>query len=195
MSFTPYRLDSDTSTRADEIDSLERRAILAGAVAGSIGDLVKMLYTTAIGGGYVANSFASYLIDAWIRIVALRPQAATFFSIGSAPAWAANAVLYDTGAMVAKEYELELTILVNIRDINGWSLRLQHRNAADTANIRQSRLTVASQEVNNTVQERKRRWPRFTVATNERIRIVEGAGVPASNPFTAADWELFIRPV
>lgn len=128
-----------------------------------------------------------------IVLSTLRGQAAAYFNIASTAQPGAATVYDDTGALAAGEYELDLKGLTNIRDVNGWSVDLEHRNAANAANVRAIRLVVAAQEVLNTVRAFEMRWLRFTVAAGERVRLVNGAGVASTSAFTSVASSLFVR--
>ena len=95
----------------------------------------------------------------------------------TAAAAAADTVVADTGALPAGTYEVELTGGILGVQTAGVGLVVEHRNAANGANI----------AVLGGGTQFERRIKRVTIALNERIRIkVDAVALPATTKATAA---------
>jgi hypothetical protein len=95
------------------------------------------------------------------------PGAATVAS-GQATAPTAAQVVADTGALAAGVYDLEITLGFSGVLAAGKHLSVEHRNAANAANIAQ--LGLAPAGTGGSVY-----LTRVVVALNERVRVVVGA--------------------
>ena len=100
--------------------------------------------------------------------------AMTWASVKSA-APAANAVQATTGALAAGDYDFDIALAVSDTVAVGKGLVIEHRNAADAATL----FNLGAVGATEAIQIRLRR---YTIALNERIRVIAGtaAGAAAS---------------
>lgn len=96
------------------------------------------------------------------------PQVAPTVASGQATAPAAAQVIADTGALPAGAYDLEITLGFSGVLAAGKHISVEHRNAANGANIQQLGLCPAGAP--KTIY-----LSRVVVALNERVRAVVGA--------------------
>lgn len=101
------------------------------------------------------------------------PVPLTFVSAKTA-APAANAVQCDTGALPAGDYELDIHLSVSDTVAVGKGLVIEHRNAANNANINVLGGCAPAQTVDFSIS-------RLTLATNERIRVIAGTAAGAAS--------------
>lgn len=101
------------------------------------------------------------------------PVPFTFVSAKTA-APAANAVQCDTGALPAGDYELDIHLSVSDTVAVGKGLVIEHRNAANNANINVLGGCAPAQTVDFSIS-------RLTLATNERIRVIAGTAAGAAS--------------
>lgn len=102
----------------------------------------------------------------------------------SAAAAAVDTVVADTGALPAGTYEVEVTGGILGVLTAGVGLVVEHRNAANNANV----------AVLGGGTQFERRIARVTVALNERIRVkVDAVALPASTKAVAAV-RAYLRP-
>lgn len=91
----------------------------------------------------------------------------------------AGAVIADTGALAAGDYLVEIEAGSADTLAAGKGIRIEHRNAANAANVRQGTVVPAGAHATF-------RWARVTVAANERIRAtVAGVAAAASSEYGA----------
>ena len=116
------------------------------------------------------------LTDAELRASAIKARedssAMTWTSLKSA-APAANSVQADTGALVAGEYDFDISLSASDTAV-GKGLVIEHRNAANSATLQ----VLGGVPAGGAVQFKFRR---ITIATNERIRIIAGTAAGAAN--------------
>jgi hypothetical protein len=99
---------------------------------------------------------------------------------GQVVAPAGAAVIADTGQLPAGDYMVEIEAGAADTLAAGKGLRVEHRNAANTANVRQGAIVPAGSSV--FIQ-----WSRVAVALNERIRVtVASVAGTASSEYGAA---------
>jgi len=125
-----------------------------------------------------------------------RPQAATFQNEGSGTNQGAGTVLVDTGALAAGEYEFEITVVATATGVTGQNgaMQVQHRNAANNANIRVVDLftLLTNSATLQLVAATHIHWMRFTIAANERVRLLKANADAATG---GTSWSLTIRPI
>lgn len=90
------------------------------------------------------------------------------YGSGIATAPAAGAVVADTGNLAAGSYRVEISLAIAGASAAGKDMRVEHRNAADGANIRTLGGVAAGGSVSLTL-------PRVTIAEGESLRAVAGA--------------------
>jgi hypothetical protein len=100
------------------------------------------------------------------------PPAANVAGVAVAPA--AAAVIADTGPLPAGDYQIEYEVGIAGVLAAGKGVRLEHRNAANSAAIRSGPFVPAGATESYT-------WSRVTLAANERIRAVVGAVAGAAS--------------
>lgn len=101
------------------------------------------------------------------------PQAASTVASGQSTAPGAAAVVADTGALAAGLYDLEITLGFSGVLAAGKHISVEHRNAANGANIAQLGLCPAGGVKTIYIS-------RVVVAANERVRAVIGAVAAAA---------------
>lgn len=168
--------------------------VAALPVAGSAADLLRALEKRAADTS-VANSLAA-------RIAALGGgAAATYFAQSAYAITAANAALLDSGQLAAGDYEVIARFAFGNNQmaagnaIDVGRADVEHRNAANAANVRADTLHGDHYRLNTTASNAGAGtflwWPKVTVALNERIRInkvtADTAGLSA--------YSLWVRPV
>lgn len=99
--------------------------------------------------------------------------AMTWASVKSA-APTASAVQATTGALVAGDYDFDIYLTVSDTVAVGKGLVVEHRNAADGATLQT--LGGCAGPGNQVIQLR-----RYTIATNERIRVIAGTAAGAAS--------------
>jgi hypothetical protein len=87
---------------------------------------------------------------------------------------AANAVGADTGALAAGDYDLDIQLAVSDTTAAGKGLVIEHRNAANAATLQN---LGGCGDQGDSVQVRIRR---YTLALNERIRVITGTAAGAA---------------
>jgi hypothetical protein len=97
----------------------------------------------------------------------------TFVSAKTA-APTANAVQCDTGALPAGDYELDIQLSASDTVAVGKGLVIEHRNAANNANVNVLGGCTAGETVEVSI-------PRLTLALNERIRVIAGTAAGAAS--------------
>jgi hypothetical protein len=115
------------------------------------------------------------------------PQVAPTVASGQATAPAIAAVIADTGALAAGVYDLEITLGFSGVLAAGKHLSVEHRNAANAANVFQYGLCPAG--ASKTVY-----ISRVVVAANERIRVVVGPVAAAAAEVTHATIRALLVP-
>lgn len=95
------------------------------------------------------------------------PQVATTVASGQVTAGAIAAVIADTGALPAGTYDVEITLGFSGAGVAGKHISVEHRNAANAANVQALGLCPAAAV--KTIY-----LSRVAVALNERIRAVIG---------------------
>lgn len=100
--------------------------------------------------------------------------AMTWTSLKSA-APAANAVQADTGALTAGDYDFDIFLVCSDTVAVGKGLVIEHRNAANGATLN----VLGGVSPNNGAISVLLR--RFTIATNERIRVIAGTAAGAAS--------------
>lgn len=100
-------------------------------------------------------------------------NAMTFVSLKSA-APTANSVQADTGALAAGSYDFDINLTVADTVAVGKGLVVEHRNAANSANINVLGGCAPSGSVHHEVRK-------LTLATNERIRVIAGTAAGAAS--------------
>ena len=169
-------LDVAVSTRAAKVD-------WSAALATALGS-----YTNARG-VLLSN------LDALISSRESRTPAATYFSVGRAVSQAAAALLFDSGQLVAGEYRLVLTCQCFHYATSACSdIVIQHRDAANTGNVRaftiEAQTGGSGSDIGGPAVPIV--WPRFTVATNERVRAYVGNGDAGAS---GHDWSCWLGTV
>ena len=109
-------------------------------------------------------------------------MATTTIVTNSAAAPGAGTVLTDTGALPGGRYEVIITITADDTAAAGKFIELQHRNAANNANV--------DTWGNFPVPQGGAPQPRFEIvlADGERLRLVTGGAAAASTKYTGAIW-------
>ena len=97
----------------------------------------------------------------------------TWVSVKSA-APAANAVQADTGALAAGDYDFDIQLSVGDTTAAGKGLVIEHRNAANAATLQN---LGGCGDQGCAIQVRLRR---YTLAVNERIRVIAGTAAGAA---------------
>ena len=98
---------------------------------------------------------------------------------GKATTPAANAVIADTGALVAGDYLVEITMGFADTVLAGKGLACEHRNAANAATVAELGVCPAGTAAPIV-------YKRVSVAANERIRVVNLAVVGAAGSVAQA---------
>jgi hypothetical protein len=110
----------------------------------------------------------------------------TYHNVGSSSSPASGTVLADTGALAAGDYEVEATM--GLEGTTGTNeIDLAWRNAANSAD---NKLFQATSVTTSAIYMHVR-WPRVTLATNERVRVV--AAVNSGNGVPVWRWSLYVR--
>lgn len=99
--------------------------------------------------------------------------AMTWVSLKSA-APTANAVQADTGALAAGDYDFDISVICSDTVAVGKGLVIEHRNAANSATLQ----VLGGVAPSGTFQFKIRR---YTIATNERIRVIVGTAAGAAS--------------
>jgi len=86
----------------------------------------------------------------------------------------ASAVQADTGALTAGDYDFDIFMLASDTVAVGKGLVVEHRNASNNATLQT--LGGCAAQGNQTVNLR-----RYTIATNERIRVIAGTAAGAAS--------------
>ena len=89
---------------------------------------------------------------------------------------AANVIIADTGALAAGDYDFDVTMAIADTTLTaGKVLLLEHRNAANNATLQTLAICVQQGAIDKQIR-------RYTLALNERVRIIQGAvaGLAAS---------------
>jgi hypothetical protein len=117
------------------------------------------------------------LTDAQLRASAVKARedlaAMTWVSVKSA-APGANAVQADTGALAAGDYDFDIQLAASDTVVVGKGLVIEHRNAANAATLQ----NLGGIAPSGGTQIRLRR---YTIATNERIRVIAGTAAGAAS--------------
>jgi predicted component of type VI protein secretion system len=109
-----------------------------------------------------------------------RPPLTAANGATSAAAATAGTVVADTGALVAGTYIVEVIASIFGVPTAGVGLEIQHRNAANSANVSVLGGTSPAGDLDTAIGE-------VTIAANERIRVVVGAvALPATTTATAS---------
>jgi hypothetical protein len=134
----------------------------------------------ALGTGETKDAGARPATDADGRaLVRPQPPALTVSNGSQAVAPAGGAVLADTGPLAAGDYLIEIEAGSADTLAAGKGIRIEHRNAANAANIVQGAVIPAGAYASI-------RWGRVTLATNERVRAtVAGVAGAASSEYGA----------
>lgn len=120
--------------------------------------------TPIAGGVFIQNWPTKYREDA---------AAMTWASVKSA-APTASAVQADTGALVAGDYDFDITLCASDTVAVGKGLVLEHRNAANNATV--ANLGGIPASASDQIRLR-----RYTIATNERLRVIAGTAAGAAS--------------
>lgn len=110
---------------------------------------------------------------ALVNSIGVIPSAMTWVSLKSA-APSASAVQADTGALVAGDYDFDINLCAADTIAVGKGLVIEHRNAANGATLFNLGGIPAGEAL--TVALR-----RYTIATNERIRVIAGTAAGAAS--------------
>lgn len=86
----------------------------------------------------------------------------------------ANAVQCDTGQLAAGDYELEIQLLASDTIAVGKGLVVEHRNAANNANINVLGGCTAGETVDISIAK-------LAIALNERVRVIAGTAAGAAS--------------
>lgn len=115
------------------------------------------------------------------------PQVAPTVASGQATAPIAAAVIADTGALAAGVYDLEITLGFSGVLAAGKHLSVEHRNAANAANVQQYGLCPAGAVKTIYIS-------RVVVAATERVRVVVGAVAAAVSEVAHATIRAILVP-
>lgn len=99
--------------------------------------------------------------------------AMTWVSLKSA-APLASAVQADTGALVAGDYDFDIFLCTSDTVAVGKGLVVEHRNAANSATLQTLHAIPAGMSDNIRIR-------RYTMATNERLRVIAGTAAGAAS--------------
>ena len=124
-------------------------------------------------------------LDAAITSRAERGLAATYFAVASG-----LTPFLDTGQLAAGEYEIVASGAFFGNNGSFGACYLEHRNAANTGNVKS--LIIARTPSSGTMSTGYTRWPRVTVALNERFRLHTPDITPVSGE---SGISLFVRVV
>jgi len=94
-----------------------------------------------------------------------------------------GAVQADSGALAAGDYEIDIYLSVSDTTVVGKGLVVEHRNAANSATLR----NIGGCSVPGQIHIHVKRW---TLVLNERIRVIAGtaAGAAASQYVSTIIW-------
>lgn len=110
----------------------------------------------------------------WLEIQNLHPELPSVRAQGTSAAPAAGAVVADTGALAAGDYEFVVAIGSDDTAAAGKFIAIEHRNAGNSANIRRILRAVPGDDTFRLA---------ITIAANERLRVVTGAIAAAATSY------------
>lgn len=169
---------TDTQLRANAVP-VSLASVPSHAVTGPITDAQLRAAAVSVSLASVpSHAVTGPLTNAELRAAAVpvTMSSGTPFTFVSAKTVAptASAVQCDTGALTAGDYELEIQLVASDTVAVGKGLVVEHRNAANNANINVLGGCTAGETVDISIA-------RITIATNERIRVIAGTAAGAAS--------------